>query len=411
MKTFKTNIVVFLSIIGMTFPPQRCLSIQNIQNTQNSAYFAEIKMALSQEHLHSQKLKALFVKFQKQYLNFEFQKAQYSLKQIVELSFLRDWNTMERKILSTAYLRLAQMDELYRYKWVNEFLAFNEEVFIDEKLFPPQFVKWVKNKHKEYQAKTSSWYGENLPEDVKYIVINGEIFDRLGFSRKIHPQLKYRVSLIEDNPQQNNPLTSYQEPFLSMVLNGQNLIIYPFKPSQILAEANPLPQKILLKGSSVDHRELYPFEDHQKDHQNNTGALDKSYVDKSIHVIDKKTNKNNKNIQEQNRDQKVSTSDPSDMIAFADSDKKLSFNLTSLASGSGFSDTNNKADLTKGMMKKGLLTKNQDRSSKSFFKQHIWLWIILGGIGTGLLVSQIGSSKKKPPPKKVHATDTFALHD
>ena len=79
MKIFKTNIVVFLSIIGMTFPPQKCLSIQNIQN---SAYFAEIKMALSQEHLHSQKLKALFVKFQKQYLNFEFQKAQYSLKQI-----------------------------------------------------------------------------------------------------------------------------------------------------------------------------------------------------------------------------------------------------------------------------------------------------------------------------------------
>ena len=192
----------------------------------------------NQEVIHSQKLKNLFVQFQKQYLNFEFKAAQASLQKIVAMRFLKDWDSMERQMIATCYLRLAQMDELYRYKWVKEFFAFSDKPFIDEDLFPPQYVDWIKSQHKEYQATTEFWYGQNLPQDIESIVINGETFSRLGFSRRMNPNFQYRVTLVEKASQnKEEPIDIIkQNVHFSMILGGQYLINYPFEASQQTAE-------------------------------------------------------------------------------------------------------------------------------------------------------------------------------
>ena len=169
--------------------------------------------------------------FKSKYLNFEFRKAQSSLKEIVELKLLKDWNEIERKIFSTSYLRLAQMDEIYRDQWIGRFLDFNKKPFIDEDIFPPPFIEWVKDRYQKYQMRTDLWYGQNIPQDVKAIIINGEIFSRLGFSRRIDPDLKYRVTLVKylyDKSKKGHSISDEGSGFV-LILSGRNLMNYSFE--------------------------------------------------------------------------------------------------------------------------------------------------------------------------------------
>ena len=214
--------MIFLLVLVMIISPCRSWSIENYEDLK----IADRKEVFREDHLHSQRLMSLFVQFQKQYLNFKFKEAQSSLREIVELQLLKDWNEEERKVFSTSYLRLAQMDELYRHQWIDRFLAFNESLFIDEDIFPPSFIQWVTDRRKGYQMNTHIWYGQNVPESVKTVIINGEEFNRLGFSRRIDLNMKYRVTLMKSKNNQGKE--NFRDPYLVLVLSGKDLINYSF---------------------------------------------------------------------------------------------------------------------------------------------------------------------------------------
>ena len=239
--------MVFLLVLVMIISPCRSWSIESYEDLK----VADSKEGFREDHLHSQRLMSLFVQFQKQYLNFKFKEAQSSLREIVELQLLKDWNEEERKIFSTSYLRLAQMDELYRHQWIDSFLAFNESLFIDEDIFPPSFIQWIRDRHKRYQMNTHIWYGQNVPESVKAVIINGEEFNRLGFSRKIDPNMKYRVTFMksEYNQEEKSRSVLNEDPYLVLVLSGKDLINYSFDVLGVKSQVKGVSFKPLLKGT------------------------------------------------------------------------------------------------------------------------------------------------------------------
>lgn len=304
----------------------------------------------NQNIIHSQKLKTLFVQFQAQYLNFEFKKAKVSLKDIVAMRFLNDWNEMERKIISTSYLRLAQMDGLYRYQWIEEFLAFAKDPFIDTELFPPSFVAWVNEQHQEFQTKTDIWYGQNLPEKITTLVINGEAFDRLGFSRRIHPKFKYRITLLEHNQsdQKSQLVEIHSSLDFSMILNGKDLMAYPFEPSQLTTQ--------------LERESKASFQD----------ILQSDMSDK---IELQKQNMASQDLKEQKDIEFTKSTDSEVNLQTVDMSRDQPLNLN----GGHAPD-----DLTKTSL-----------SSKSFLKRHPWVWIVLGGVTLSAVISMTRSKSKK----------------
>lgn len=347
--------MVFVLIMIMIISPQRSWSTQDY----NHLRISKSREVLRQEDLHSQRLRSLFVQFQKQYLNFEFKKAQSSLKEIIDLRLLQDWNAMERKIFATSYLRLAQMDELYRYKWIDEFLAFNNDLFIDRDLFPPEFIRWVKDRHQQYQLKTDVWYGQNLPKDIKTVIINGETFNRLGFSRRIQSYFKYRVTLIEKGSQyQRNDVDNFtldRDVRLSMILSGRDLVSYPFETSRPIAQVEP-------------------SQDTKPSLVSNSSNTNQDFVDK----ISKEISQDDLVIQDTHKDNVQIASE------FAHN-RFDEFSSVSNIKQSVVTDS-----IAKGLLKEGV----KKQPSKGFLSRHKWFFIIFGGVAMGLLLFQTQGPNK-----------------
>ena len=299
--------------------------------------------------IHSQRLKTLFVQFQKQYLNFEFEKAQDSLKKIVAMRFLKDWTDMERQIIATCYLRLAQMDELYRYQWIDAFFGFSQEPFIDEDLFPPPYVHWIRSRHKEYQAKMPLWYGQNLPEDIEAVAINGEVFNRLGFSRRMDPKFKYRITFIEkkgsDKKQGssiNGSVDHSVSSNFSMVLNGKDLMHYAFDGPKLIEDTDQKPPSLLLNSSSHTTQKSTLVSDNVMDYGQTRIVND--FVDHQVE------------------------GDMKDILVVDKGDSKAT-------------------------------------SSKGFWKSP-WTWIVVGGVTTGLLLSLSTKSKSRQKVRRISNEET-----
>ena len=276
------------------------------------------------------------MQFQKQYLNFEFKKAQSSLKEIVQLRLLKDWDEVERKIFSTSYLRLAQMDELYRHQWVDRFLAFNKNFFIDEDIFPSSFISWVKESHQGYQVSTHLWYGQNIPQNVKTIIINGEVFDRLGFSRRIDPNIKYRVTLVRSLSGIN------KGSHFVLVLSGRDLMNYSFE--------------ILDPQLKIEEAQIKSFSEDVKPKVISSDVAQKQILSNEPLSYESKDIVQNNDFFER----KVKFED----TAFDNKD------LQSLSSVN--------------MMQKDF---KKQPSSPSFFKKHKWFIIIFSSITVGLVIS------------------------
>lgn len=354
---FPIHFLLILSILqqqALAIPYHSTLNMQKIKN---------------EDVIHSQKLKNLFVQFQKQYLNFEFQAAQTSLQKIVAMRFLKDWDNTERKIIATCYLRLAQMDELHRYRWIKEFFAFSDNPFIDEELFPPQYVDWIKSRHKAYQTTTDIWYGQNLPQDIEAIVINGETFNRLGFSRRMNPKFQYRITLVEKTSQnkENSLEVIKQGVNFSMILNGQDLINYPFEASEHTAK---------IERKSLDQNKYF-----QK-----KGLDIMSHIPTASDMVSKsKPSDIQNNFQAQNEIQKA---DKKDLMT------KLSYTSPILNESS--------QSVISG---KDLIVGDTEKSKVSFFKRHPWVWLVMGGVATGIVLSVTSKAQSKPKIRKMPHED------
>ena len=372
------NKMVFLLVLVMTISPCKTWSVETYDNLK----VREIEQSLREDQIHSQKLRSLFVQFQKQYLNFEFKKAQSSLKEIVKLQLLKDWNEEERKIFSTSYLRLAQMDELYRYKWIDRFLAFNDKLFIDKDIFPPSFIQWVEDRYKRYQRAAHLWYGQNLPESVKTVLINGEGFNRLGFSRRIDFNTKYRVTLMKSSYNQNeneqDHFISNEDPYFILILRGKDLINYPF---DILNSKLRMEENLSNSLSQDIEPELIPT---------STSEIVQEHT-LSDKVLESDSFYQNKKLFESN----LKFEDP----IFASKENKSLYDLSSL-------NTAQKSTNSLMMEKENL----KKQPSTNFFKKHKWFLIIFSGITVGLVISyglKKASSQKQKRQNVTHREDIY----
>ena len=354
--------MVFLLILIMMISPCRGWSIENYVDLK----VADRKQSFKEDQLDSQRLISLFVQFQKQYLNFKFKEAQSSLKEIVEMKLLKDWNKEERKIFSTSYLRLAQMDELYRHQWIDSFLAFNESLFIDEDIFPPSFIQWIRDRSKGYQVSAHLWYGQNIPEGVKTVIINGESFNRLGFSRRVDPKMKYRVTLMKSEYGQDEKGHSIfnKDPYLVLVLSGEDLINYSFDTldSKIKAEKvsfNPLFKNVKMDFNRVEDTKSKILPDKVLKYKSTNSLLSKKPLRRQVAL---------------------------ENTAFDNKDMRLS----SISMTQSLKD-----DIKKGDLKK----------SSGFFKKHKWFIIVFSGVVLGLVVSQGFRGSQKNRRQRVHHSE------
>ena len=359
--------MVFLLVLIMIFSPCRSWSVENYDNLK----IHEVEQSLREDQLHSQRLRSLFVQFQKQYLNFEFKKAKASLREIMELKLLKDWDEVERKIFSTSYLRLAQMDDLYRHQWIDRFLAFNKNLFIDEDIFPPSFIEWVKDRYQKYQMDAHLWYGQNIPQNIKTIIINGEVFNRLGFSRRIDVNLKYRVTLVKSlyDKDGKNYFISNEGSHFVLILSGKDLMNYSFEitdPQLRVKEVSfkPFSQDIKPEVilSKIDQKQV---------------LSDKALGYKSEDLLQ---NKYSFEKQFQFED------------APLDNDNVSSINMTQQPVS-------------------GLMKENPRRQpSSSFFKKHKWFLIIFSSITVGLIASYSLKRSSSQGRKRQRVTHREDIH-
>ena len=362
--------MIFLLVLVMIISPYRVWSVESYDNLK----IQNVEQGLRESEIHSQRLMSLFVQFQKQYLNFEFKKARSSLEEIVQLKLLKDWNDVERKIFSTSYLRLAQMDELYRHQWIDKFLAFNEKIFIDRDIFPPSFIGWVEDRYQQYQRSGHLWYGQNIPQDVKSIIINGEVFNRLGFSRRIDPDLKYRVTLVRSLYDKNKKgdFISNEGYHFVLILNGRDLMNYSFE----ILDPQLKVEKVFSNSLSQD-------------------------VESDL-ISDKLENAQKQILSDKYK--------PQDLFQNKNSfERQLKFEGTHFGNESlqGVSSVDMMQQPVSDMARENL---KKQPSSPSFFKKHKWFIIIFSSITVGLIVSyglNKSSSQRQKNQRVTHREDIY----
>jgi hypothetical protein len=95
-------------------------------------------------------------------------------KQITNLEHDADWEINERKVIHYAFLRSAQLEEHSNVKTeiIKQAIHFDENIDVDEKIFPPPLVKLYNNLRK--LEVTNIWPLPKESQDYNVLLINGK---------------------------------------------------------------------------------------------------------------------------------------------------------------------------------------------------------------------------------------------
>ncbi len=123
-----------------------------------------------------QKLMNAFAEAQKAFLGDQTDSAKRQFSAVTELALSEDWELLDREILLTSFLRLAQLSEgEARRGYLVKSLAFADGAKLDESLFPPPLLEeWRELKRKlTYQTPVI----KGLGTDWSTVLINGAVCD------------------------------------------------------------------------------------------------------------------------------------------------------------------------------------------------------------------------------------------
>lgn len=127
------------------------------------------------ENLKDQKnLERIYLKAQYEFLNGKPSEAENLYKQITDQINSNTWTGDARKMITTSYFRLAQLDSANEEAWVQKAELFDSELPPNTELFPPPFQKaWMQSKIHNPPQKWYPLWSHGL---IDQIIINGQSF-------------------------------------------------------------------------------------------------------------------------------------------------------------------------------------------------------------------------------------------
>jgi hypothetical protein len=137
-----------------------------------------------------------------------------------------NWDFAQRQIISQSFLRLCQLDRLNCEEYIRKVVYLDPDLIkhIDSKIFEPPLVQQSLLIRNQMERDLYQWQPNNTYENVKYLIINGRIYN---FSEGLQiplPLTKQRIVVVYNNYQSEVYVGEVSE-FLKWNPKGMKLAI------------------------------------------------------------------------------------------------------------------------------------------------------------------------------------------
>ncbi|MCB0357894.1 MAG: hypothetical protein KDD40_12845, partial [Bdellovibrionales bacterium] len=176
---------------------------------QNRNYYSLLEYWQQNQNLQNEKIRNLFLSAKYEFLKGSPERAAVLYKQIVAQAYELDSAEVERQIISTSFLRLAQIETELSDEWIKKAADFAPQLPPNKEFFPPPLQdKWQVFAK---EVKILPW-NFAIPLDlIDKIIINGKAYEpKMLPTLKLYSK-KNRVTFVSNSGFVNSISGSYQE--------------------------------------------------------------------------------------------------------------------------------------------------------------------------------------------------------
>ncbi len=188
-----------------------------------------------------------FQKAQSEYLLGSLNESERFFQKVVDLSYLHSWNENQRKAIVYSYLRLAQMKNQNRHKWVQAAVDFDSSAEVQHSYFPPEIQKLYWRFKHQVETNRIPWNPLNSYPHALWAFVNGKSFDLQEKELILLPADSLRIEIFFD---QKEPLVFVGKTteFLQSPPTSKNLLQGDCKSLRWLASAPKVQTRIFMDG-------------------------------------------------------------------------------------------------------------------------------------------------------------------